>query len=117
MRALLYVWSSPCGLVGLLVEVLFRALGWRYSSYSNREMLVQGPLSIWLWRRGWTATTIGWSIFYWTQPYMRTARHEARHVQQWMWFGPLLPLAYLVCLAIWGYRENPFERDARRNSG
>lgn len=94
IRALQYVWSAPWGLVGLLVELLFRALGW-VELREGREMVIKGPLAECLNDRGWLAITI---------------------VQQCLWFGPLMPIAYLVFLAIYGYRENPFEVDARKHA-
>lgn len=115
IRALQYVWSAPWGLVGLLVELLFRALGW-VELREGREMVIKGPLAECLNDRGWLAITIGWSRFYWDEPLHRTRLHESRHVQQCLWFGPLMPIAYLVFLAIYGYRENPFEVDARKHA-
>lgn len=48
-------------------------------------------------------------------------RHEMRHTAQWMLFGPLFPIAYLVGTIIGAYRGhayrmNPFEVDARKAS-
>lgn len=116
MKALLYVWSAPWGLVGLLVEVLFRALGWCQARDRRRHsMIVCGPLATRMSRK-WNAVTIGWSVFYWSVPSERTINHETRHVQQCLLFGPLLPVLYLACLVVYGYRENPFEVDARKHA-
>lgn len=107
-----YVWSSPTGLCGLLVEFAFRALGWVHFR-SGRQQTICGPLADLMHRRGWRGMTIGWSRFYWHTPVVRTVYHEERHVQHALWFGPLLPLAYLACVLGGGYRGCWFERDAR----
>ena len=47
----------------------------------------------------------------------RRRAHEYRHTQQWLWFlYVLFPVAYFTGWAIAGfsYRNNWFERDARR---
>ena len=46
---------------------------------------------------------------------VRSVRHELRHGLQWMVLGPLFPAVYLVLLIMFGYRDHPLERDARRH--
>lgn len=40
--------------------------------------------------------------------------HEAAHVRQAERLGPTLPAAYIWLSAVYGYRDNPLERAARR---
>ena len=41
--------------------------------------------------------------------------HELRHSWQWLVLGPLFPVVYLVMFIVFGYRNHPLERDARRH--
>jgi hypothetical protein len=77
-------------------------------------------------RRGWAAFTLCWVIWYWTEasaadPQIR--RHEREHLKQCLWFGPLVLLAYpagSVYAVLRGghfYRDNPFEKAARKAAG
>lgn len=111
-----YVWSSPLGVFGLLVEVLFHALGW-VAQKEGRRLTITGPLAERMMRRGWSGMTVGWSQFYWFTPVQRTVFHEERHVQQVLRWGVLLPLLYLGALLVKGYRDNWFEVDARNYAG
>jgi hypothetical protein len=111
-RILMYAWSSPVGVVGLFVEVLFRALGW-VAFRNGRSIIARGRFASWMHARGWNAVTIGWTVVYWVPPSLRTVFHEERHVWQVMHWGVLLPFAYGWALLVAGYRDNPFEVDAR----
>jgi hypothetical protein len=119
VRVIAYLWATPTTLGGLLFLVPMWALGqlrpmrWRDGVWEWGVV----PRS-WLWRRysvrGWSGTTLGYCVFY--SPGMERRRdvviHERRHVWQVLWFGPLFFPLYAVCHLIWGYRANPFERDA-----
>jgi hypothetical protein len=48
------------------------------------------------------------------QPSARLLDHEAMHTRQAERLGPLLGPAYVVLTAWVGYRNNPFERAARK---
>jgi hypothetical protein len=112
IRAAVYIWSAPYGLVGLAAAALFAALGWLdASAWCNGalQVLVQGPVADWMNRRGWAATTIGWAIFYWrpsnkswsTMPSSVTQRHEERHVHQVLLLGVLfLPVYGMLWLTL-----------------
>lgn len=113
MGKLLYLWSLPWGLLGLLTELLFHCLGWVHWQ-DGRYLATQGPLTRWMVRHSWNATTIGWSVFYWAPPTVRITIHETRHVDQCLKFGLLFLPAYWVCTLVYGYQQNPFEVDARK---
>lgn len=44
-------------------------------------------------------------------------RHELRHTDQWLLFGPLFPVVYGALRLLYGYERNPLEADARRYAG
>jgi hypothetical protein len=48
-----------------------------------------------------------WDVF------LVVSHHEREHVRQFMRWGPVMVPAYLICLLIYGYWRNPFERAAR----
>ena len=76
----------------------------------------------WPRRLGWSyrAITFGHVILDVETLEEATLRHELVHVGQYERWGPLLLLAYpLAALSVWArgghaYRDNPFERAARR---
>jgi hypothetical protein len=83
------------------------------------ELVVSGSIGRWFQRHGWAAFTLplprGFLIFYWNTPRPNplVRVHEFQHVEQFD--GMVFIVAwvrYLTQLAIHGYRENPFERDA-----
>lgn len=120
LRLLGYVWSLPYALVGLFAAWVFLTLrwvetgGWRAGAL---ELVCRGPFARWMTTRNWGAFTLGWTIFFWQAPYETIQKHEHRHVDQALALGVFYPLAYLVQLALRGYRANWFEADARRAAG
>jgi hypothetical protein len=61
------------------------------------------------------AVTIGNTILVHphTQPTPRLLRHELAHVRQWQARPLTFPLRYLWCHVRHGYRDNPYEVEAR----
>ncbi len=110
LRALGYAWSLPWGLCGLALEWL---LAPDALARTGREMVVGGVTAEFFRARNWGGLTVGWSIFYWNVPTESIRLHEKRHVDQCLLFGPLMPILYLMCALVQGYRDNWFERDAR----
>lgn len=51
-----------------------------------------------------------------TDPPATLLAHEAVHVRQWERLGPALLVVYVWCGAIYGYRDHPLERAARRSA-
>jgi len=83
------------------------------------ELVVDGPIGRWFRRQGWAGFTLPlprvFLIFYWNtpepSPFVRV--HEFRHVEQMeRAIFVVAWVRYLAQLAIHGYRNNPFERDA-----
>lgn len=131
-RPLQVLWSLPLGLAGWVVLGLFQALGWVektvHLGWGVTVSSTTGPLSRWIGRdrngMRWCAVTIGWAIFLWDHQKegadrwpVRCIPHEAVHVAQAYRWGVLIVPLYLAFLVTHGYRENPFEVQARRESG
>lgn len=141
-RALGYVWSAPYGLLGPSLVLAFRALSllpwvrrkvgwitwWRWRD-GALEVLFGGPFADWMSRprqirdvngveqeNRWAGFTLGWAILLWYQGAEEILPHEHRHVDQCLVFGVLFPPLYGLGMAR-GYRNNPFERDARKAAG
>jgi hypothetical protein len=83
------------------------------------ELVVAGPVGRWFQRHRWAGFTLPLPrvvlIFYWNTPRPNplVRVHEFRHVEQFD--GALFIVAwyrYLAKLAVHGYRDNPYERDA-----
>jgi hypothetical protein len=120
LRLLGYVWSLPYAVVGLVGAAVFLALGWVDAGAWREgalELACRGRFARWMTTRNWCAFTLGWTIFFWQAPYETIQRHEHRHVDQALVLGAFYPVAYLVALALRGYRANWFEVDARRAAG
>ncbi len=64
-------------------------------------------------RRGYVAITLGHVIVFSREPTPELWRHELEHVKQYRRYGlAFLPL-YLWLYARHGYKDHPFEREAR----
>lgn len=120
-----YLWASPVTLFGLLAVALALFSGGRARTHTGvlechggfaRLLLSVTPVHA-------HAMTLGHVVLGWDADCLeRTRAHERVHVRQTEQLGALFPLAYLACSA-WAlmrgrhyYRDNWFERDARRSS-
>jgi hypothetical protein len=125
-----YIWSLPVTVIGLLAALV----AWTkpVTTYRGTWVLQAKPGGIAYWflkRFGKTAYTWGAIVTvapvqqYWPPEfYFRLLNHERRHMVQAMWFGPLMPLVYVVC-SVWAwvkggaaYRDNILEADAREHA-
>lgn len=116
LHGLSRAWALPYGALGELVALLLFALRWvavYRRDLGALEIICKGPLAARLAARGWAAFTLGWTVFYWSDPSGTTRSHELRHVHQAFVLGPLFPIVYLALLPFYGYRNHPLERDAR----
>ena len=116
-RAGQLLWVAPISLVGLLLAPFFRT-----------KRVVSGVLvcegASWPRRLGWKyrAITLGHVVLCVNEIDDRTLRHEIAHVHQYERWGPLFPFVYLgasaKAVARGGhyYRDNEFERAARREA-
>lgn len=127
LRAVAGAWSAGAGiplgfvvLLGLLVRAgrVLRS----YPGNGAYHLHVAGWIPDMFLRRKRTAFTAGWIVLWFhdrteKDPKMRSVRellHELRHVWQGYTWGIFLIPAYLLCLLVRGYRNNPFEIDARK---
>lgn len=116
--ALLVWWWGPGWILGVIVMGVVGLIEGERSSTMRADFgritTCWGPLGAFFARRGWAGVTIGHDVLIWGQTMRATLiEHEARHVRQWDRWGWLFPIAYLACLARYGYRANPFEVAAR----
>lgn len=123
LRGLTYFWTAPITLPALLLALLARCSGghwqWRegvleacggWTGRLLQKLLPGFPIA---------AITLGHVVLASCPDTLeRTRRHERVHVAQYMRWGPLFPLAYvLASLVAWlqgqpAYRGNCFEAEA-----
>jgi hypothetical protein len=124
IRALVYAWTAPTSLVGVLAGVLTLCTGGRVYPVAG-TLEFHGGFSRWLARRvGFSAMTLGHVIIGRDPESLNACRaHEQAHVRQAERWGPLFIPAYLAA-SVWAWRrgehyyfDNWFERDARRACG
>jgi hypothetical protein len=123
-RILLYTWAAPTTLVGLVAGCLTLCTGGGVQRHAG-ALEFHGGFSRWLGRRcGFSAMTLGHVIIGLDPLALAFCReHEQAHVRQVERWGGLFIPAYLAAslLAWWRgghyYRDNWFERDARRACG
>jgi hypothetical protein len=128
-RILAYLWALPTTLAGLLLALLAVASGGRARRVQGVVEAHGGLVKLLLERAtllpgGAAALTLGHVVLGRSAELLAASRsHERAHVRQAERWGPLFVPAYLVaCLAArargghW-YRDNRFERDARRAAG
>lgn len=122
-QTLAYAWAAPCSLTGLLAGALLLLAG-------GRARVAEGALEIAARpapgprRLRFHAITLG-HVILGTDPdtLARLRAHEQVHVRQYERWGPLFFVAYPAASAwLWlrgarPYRDNPFEVQARRESG
>lgn len=119
MRAPGMLWTLPNTLIGLALG--FLSLAW--PRWDERGALVfesdRGFCKLHS-KRGYAAITFGHVIITRPNPGERLMRHEFAHVRQYEKWGALYMLGYgFYWLKLWlegkdGYRDNPFERKARK---
>jgi hypothetical protein len=64
----------------------------------------------WLWN-DWAGHALPYAIVIRSE---RSFQHELGHTNQWLLFGPLFPLVFLIGLIFWGYINHPLEVNARK---
>jgi hypothetical protein len=119
---------------GLFLFILALLCGCVEHDFFNGPALIvilKGRFARWMGRerdgqRFFYAHTIGPFCFFYREPDDQTVRHERQHCFQQMVLGPFQPLFYALFWiygrfetgnAYQAYRQNPFERDARRVAG
>lgn len=127
LRSLQYLWALPYTLVGFLFTPFVLVTG-GHAHVFDGVLELYGPLpDLWLRRVALVpnaaAITIGHVVLARDREMLeRTRAHERAHVRQYERWGPAFVPAYLVAGA-WAlargqgaYRDNHFERDARRQA-
>ncbi len=122
IRLAAYLWAAPNSCLGLICGLL---LGGRFRIVAG-VVEIEGPRVAGALRRLWipaAAITLGHCVLGCSpQMLAATRRHERVHVRQYEWWGPLFLPAYLLMFLLLqlrgrdGYRENPFEIQAYRES-
>lgn len=106
-------WAAPMTLVGLVGAL---TTGGRVRRTTDGLLVVadaRGPLAAQMRRRGFSATTLGQVVIAVSEPSEALMAHERVHARQAEHLGPLFGPAYLLLLAVYGYRRHPLERAAR----
>jgi hypothetical protein len=122
-RLLRYAWASPCSALGLSLALPLLLAGGRVQRHSGViEISAQGRIRRCFGR--YIAITFGHVVLAVDdQALAQTRRHERVHVAQYERWGLLFFPAYLVASLIARargghyYRDNSFEREARRLGG
>ena len=117
LRFLQYgLWALPMSILGMVLSLVFIPTGVRWSD-GALEITVR-----WL-PGGFFGLTWGWVVMLGPGHHAATVVHEHVHVRQALEWGPLHPIAYAVAslgaLLTGGsaYRDNVFEREARKEAG
>jgi hypothetical protein len=122
IRAAAYLWASPNTCVGIAAGLL---LGGRFKVVDG-VVEIHGKRVAKLLNRLWVpaaAITLGHAVLGQSDRWLlRTRTHERVHVRQYERWGPFFIPAYLIASIILyaqgkdGYRGNPFEIEAYRQS-
>jgi hypothetical protein len=123
-RLLAYAWAAPTTLVGLVAGMLTLCSGGRVQCRRG-ALEFHGGFARWLAETfGFSAMTLGHAIIGRDPLYLEFCReHEQAHVRQVeRWGAAFIPAYLLASLLAWWrgehyYRDNWFERDARRACG
>jgi hypothetical protein len=113
LRALVYSWTLPNTLLGMLLGAASLQRPRRVQGLYVFDGPVRG--SLWvigrIFRR--TAVTYGHVVLSCRPLVGRLLLHEIHHVRQYERLGPLYIPLYLLIFAFTGYRRHPFEEAAR----
>jgi hypothetical protein len=123
-RLACYAWAAPTSLLGLLAGVLTLATGGKVQARRGALEFHGGAAAWWSNWIGFHAMTLGHVILGRSAADLDLVRnHEQAHVRQAERWGPAFLPAYLAasvlayCRGGHYYRDNWYERDARRASG
>jgi hypothetical protein len=124
VRLACYTWAAPTTLVGLIAGVLILGTGGRVQARRGALEFHSGLARWFMDRIGFDAMTLGHAILGRNAALLDLLRdHEQVHVRQAERWGPAFLPAYLAAsIVAWRrgghyYRDNWFERDARRGCG
>lgn len=115
LALLQYLWALPMTIVGLVLSLVFLPYKARWRDGALEAEVV--------WLPGFYGMTVGFLVLLGPGHHDATIRHEHVHVKQAKEWGPLHPIAYglasLWVLVTGGnvYKDNVFERQARKEAG
>lgn len=109
-------WAAPVTLVGLVAGA-GAAVPPRLRDGVVLFAPARGITGALIRRRGFAATALGHVVVAVEEPSPALMAHELMHVRQAERLGPLFLPAYLVLLAVHGYRRHPLEQAARAAVG
>lgn len=116
LKLIQYVWALPMTILGLLVSLVYLPRGVRLRDGAIEIEVVWLP-------GGLFGQAIGCVVMFGPGHHAQTIIHEHVHVRQALEWGPLHPIAYLVA-SLWAllsggsaYKDNVFERQARKEAG
>ena len=124
LRLARYAWAAPTTMVGLLAGMLTLCTGGR-AQVESGAIEFYGGFARWLAKKwGFSAMTLG-HVIIGQDPFCLACcrKHEQAHVRQVeRWGGLFIPVYLLASVVAWWrggdyYRDNYFERDARRACG
>lgn len=107
-----YGWASPLILIGFLLAAPLAftgALRWKRGVF---VIIDSGTVGKWFAARGWAGFSLGICVFLWLHDNPVVEFHERIHVRQTLTWGLLFPLIYFASLALHGYKDSYFEREA-----
>ena len=111
-RILAYLWAAPISVAGLLAGLASGAVP-RLRHGVLLFAPARGLTGAVVRRRGFAAAGLGHVVIALNEPSDELMAHELVHVRQAERLGPFMAPAYLVLLAVHGYRDHPMERAAR----
>lgn len=111
-KVLTAIWAAPLTAAGLACAL---GSGARPRRRPGGWCVVadRGLLAARLRHGGFAAMTLGQVVLARHEPSAALWAHEAAHVRQALWLGPIMAVGYPLCHVRYGYTMNPFERGAR----
>lgn len=111
------LWVMPFALLACIYPLIFMALGWyRWGGWAEigvaRFYTDDMPKRLAVWWLGWGGHVLPMGVVLHSRE-KHVERHELRHAHQWFALSILWVVFYLICLAVFGYKDNPLEVDAR----
>lgn len=131
LRILAGVWSSPAAILGFIVALVLLAFkqvssaGWSQGAW---DLVARDNTWLGGYRKQWGGFSVGWCVFYLASSQSKdpmTRTHERVHLRQqlilgiihWLFYVLFIIVVWLACRSLHSYAANPFELDARIQSG
>lgn len=120
LRTLVFLWSLPKAVIGLLV-LLLAVITFRKPSCWFQAGVLVTYIERWpgtyMRREKWGGFALSWVVIVWQKPpSWALLFHETRHTIQTFFFGIFWLPIYGILHLIYGYADNPFEIEARNKT-